>query len=262
MDHQHPEAPKENPILPEGINTSEHHPLKELFILLTSLAVIFVIVVAFIWYGLSWSAQFIPLRWEQRLVAPFIDETAPENEIEKNLQARLDRLVSDMGYAGDIPIRVHYLDSDTVNAFATLGGQIFVFQGLLDAVKTDIGLDMVLAHEAAHIIHRDPVQSIASALGVQFIFALVTGHSELAQLPGLMGTGGELFMLSYSRRQERAADELALNTLAKHYPDLTGADELFHYILLHSDNMSFPEFLSSHPNVEDRIDTIQQRIQQ
>ncbi len=260
--NDNPEQPTQNPVIPEGINAHQHNPFKELLLLLSSLLVLFVVVTSVLWYSLSWGAQFIPLSWELRLAQPFIDQQATPSETEIALQERLDRLLAAMEYENDIPIQVHHLDSETVNAFATLGGQIFVFQGLLDIVKTDIGLDMVLAHEAAHILNRDPIQGITAALGVQFVFALATGNTELAQLSNLMGTGSELFLLSYSRKQERAADALAMDTLAKLYPDLTGADELFHYMLMHSDDMSFPEFLSSHPNVEDRINTIQERIKQ
>ena len=257
-----PEPPERNPIIPEGINVHQHNPLKELALLVGGFILALVVVGTSLWYGLSWMAQFIPYSWEQRLAANFIDEQSGRSDTELALQKRLDHLVNVMVNNGNMPMRVHYLPADTINAFATLGGQIFVYQGLLDAVHSDIGLDMVLAHEAAHIVNRDPIQSLTATLGVQLIFSLVTGNSDIAQLSGLMGTGGQLLMLSYSRKQERAADALALDTLEKLYPDLTGAGELFHYILMHSSEMSFPEFLSSHPDVEGRIENINQRIQQ
>ena len=44
---------------------------------------------------------------------------------------------------------VHAVQDPTVNAFATLGGHVFVFTGLVDSLDSENGLAMVLAHELA-----------------------------------------------------------------------------------------------------------------
>jgi Zn-dependent protease with chaperone function len=49
------------------------------------------------------------------------------------------------------PYRFGVVEDAAVNAFSTLGGNIFVNRGLLDAMKTDAQLQSVVAHEIAHV---------------------------------------------------------------------------------------------------------------
>jgi Zn-dependent protease with chaperone function len=222
--------------------------------------VVFALVGLFLWQSLTFGAKYIPMAWETRLVSPFIDASEATDPRQQALQERLDRILTAVEYQGEVPIQVTLIEQDIVNAFATLGGRVFVFEGLLDALETDIGLDMVLAHEVAHVLNRDPIQAAAGTLGLQLFFAFVTGNSELGQISGLADAGGQMLFLSYSREQEREADELALYALERLYADLTGADELFLYIERNETQMEFPEFLSSHPDTESRIQTIRSRI--
>lgn len=259
-DESDPQLPSGNPVLPEGINASPQNPIKELLILTTGVIAVFIILSVILWQSLTFTAQYIPLAWEARLAEPFVSEDSG-SDVQQRLQTRLDRLLVALEYDGDLPIRVNYIDNETVNAFATLGGQIFVFQGLLDAVTTDIGLDLVLAHEAAHILNRDPIQGAAGALGVQVVFALITGGGDFAQVSGLMDAGGQLLLLSYSREQEREADALAMDALSRVYEDLTGADELFVYLESLDTELETPEFLSTHPDTDSRIEFIREFIQ-
>lgn len=255
--------PSENPLIPEGINAAPHHPLRELTLLTMGAVGAFVLIGVLVWSSLTFGARFIPFSWEVRVsksVSELFDGEASESDVQADLQRRLDRIVSQMDEQSDITLRVHYLQGDVVNAFATLGGHIFVFEGLLNVVKSDIGLDMVLAHEAAHVLNRDPIQAAAGAVGLQLLIALVTGNGDFAQVSGLMDMGSNMLLLSYSRDQERAADQRALETLSYFYSDLSGADELFVYIRSEAGEQDFPEFLSSHPNPEARIETIQKAI--
>lgn len=260
MNARKPETVDRNPVIPEHINATPHSPMRELLQLSVGVVVVFLFVGFVLWQSLTFGAKYIPMSWESRLVEPFISSADTTNETQQVLQQRLERILTAMEYSGDVPIHLSLIDSDVVNAFATLGGQIFVFQGLLDALETDVGLDMVLAHEAAHLINRDPIQSAAGTFGIQLLFALVTGSGDLGQVSSLMNAGGQVLFLGYSREQEREADQLALDALAVLYEDLTGADELFVYIDQLEGQIEFPEFLSSHPDPEARIQTIRNRI--
>jgi len=253
---------EENPRPPEGINVTPQNQIKELAILSLGVCVFFAFIVFVVWQSLTLVARFIPLSWEARIAAPWVEQYQQVSEHQVQLQARLDRILQVMEYEGDIALTVHYVDSPDTNAFATLGGQIFVLSGLVDSMKSDIGLDMVLAHEAAHILNRDPIQSVAGALGVKLILALATGNGEFAQMSGLMNVGSNVMFLSYSRDQERDADEAALNALEHLYGGLEGADELFVQLNQADGVFEIPEILSTHPHPEERIEYIKARIQQ
>ncbi|MEC9410786.1 MAG: M48 family metalloprotease, partial [Pseudomonadota bacterium] len=79
----------------------------------------------------------------------------------------------------EIPsVKVHWLPNvDAANAFATSGGNIHVTRGLLDAVNSENGLAMVLAHEYAHIELRHPVVLMLEQIGHTLI-ALLTGFDN------------------------------------------------------------------------------------
>jgi len=203
------------------------------------------------------------MSWETRLsqsIENLLETDLPDSQIQIDLQSRLDRIVQQIDEQNTFQLTAHYIDSDVVNAFATLGGHVFVFSGLLDVIETDVGLDMVLAHEAAHVLNRDPIQAAAGTVGLQLLMALVTGNGDFAQTSGLMNMGSNMLLLSYSREQERAADERALEALKALYEDLTGADELFVFIQNSEGERAFPEFFSSHPNPSARIANIQKAI--
>jgi predicted Zn-dependent protease len=97
---------------------------------------------------------------------------------------------------------------DSVNAFATPGGHIYVESGLLAAVNTEAGLAGVISHEAAHILERHPARNLVQALGLETVAALALGEdaSQLQQLAAAVVAQGAF--LAHSRAQEIEADEL------------------------------------------------------
>lgn len=68
------------------------------------------------------------------------------------VQAELQNLVNELASSADSPLRlsVHIVNSPLVNAYAAPGGDIIVFIGLLDQVKSRDELAFVLSHEIAH----------------------------------------------------------------------------------------------------------------
>lgn len=257
----HPKAPRENPIFPEGINTTDESPLKEFALLSAGALTIIAVAAIILWSSFSWLATFIPLSWEQRVADQWVDNTQAPSTIQIQLQERTDRIIAVMAPDLKTTIVAHHIDHDVTNAFATLGGQIFIYQGLLDALQTDIGLDMVIAHEVAHILNRDPIQMAAGMLGTQLVLALATGNGEFAQLSGFTNISGSLLLLNYSREQEIEADQLALDAIEKLYGSVDGAEEFFVYISNREDLPEPPAWLSSHPDVHSRISAIKARDQ-
>ena len=61
---------------------------------------------------------------------------------------------------------MHYDASDTVNAFATLGGHVVIYRGLLEKLPNENVVAMVVAHEIAHIKHRDPVAALGRGVAI------------------------------------------------------------------------------------------------
>ncbi|MDR2635282.1 MAG: M48 family metallopeptidase, partial [Campylobacteraceae bacterium] len=137
------------------------------------------------------------------------------------------------------------------NAFATLGGYIFVTEGLLNAVESENALAMVLAHEIAHVKNRDPITMVAGSTTFSLIMAIAFGADA-----GFFENSVSVVSSSFSRDQEERADKEALFALKNYYGHTFGAEEFFQKIL--KDEKFSIEFLNSHPDTQKRIDYILQ----
>jgi predicted Zn-dependent protease len=237
---------KQNPRIPEGINTSGEHPLKE-FLLLT-LAVLGALVVLAILLSVfaKHVSPYFPLEWEPSI--SFEEEINEKNVVaQKSLQDILNKLIANTD-TPDIPYKIHLVDSDVANAFATLGGNIFINSGLLSHIESENGLAMVIAHEMAHVQLRHPIQALSNTALYQLLTTLVLGDGSIATFAG---QAGNLTLLSFNRDMELDADKIAINTLKATYGHGKGATEFFQS-MLHEDRGL--EFFNTHPHVDKRIE--------
>ena len=251
-------TPKLNPRFPEGINTSQEHPLKEFFLLVFGVVLTIAIFVACVTYFAQALSPYIPFAWEKSWVSSVVTqsrEPAAENqklhEAELALQDLLQKLTPKS--QSDISYHVQLLDDATPNAFATLGGKIFVTTGLIHKVESENGLAMVLAHEMAHVQHRHPIQSLSRGLIIQLVSAMVFSDSTAGTL---LNQAGLITLLRFNRDMEKEADNTALKTIGEYYGHTQGADEFFTAMLDEHTNEMNVEFFNTHPNTQSRIDAM------
>lgn len=113
----------------------------------------------------------------------------------------------------DVRYRFFLLDTPVVNAFALPGGYVYVTRGILTLAETEAQLAAVLAHEVAHVTARHSAEryshGVVSSLGAAVIAAALDSKTA-AQAAGV---GSQLYLASYSRRQESEADELGIRYL-------------------------------------------------
>jgi len=257
----------ENRPVPEGINVSQDHPLKEFTALAVGVSGIVVIAVIILALSAEYLVRFIPFAVEKHLAEKIFaqtplaiidensDDNPPEDKLERYLQQLTNKLVSAQQLPENISVTLHYLSGDTVNAFATLGGHIFIYQGLLAKMPSENALSMVLAHEVAHIKHRDPIIAIGRGLTVSLALASLAGLSDTGFMDGLVGQVGTLTALTFSRDQESHADLEAIDTLRRYYGHVNGAEALFE-IFADQQSINIPAFLSTHPLTQERLDRI------
>jgi len=251
----------ENPEIPEGINVSREHPLKEFAVLVGgTVALILAIVLILGWLAESIATR-IPFSYEQEIAGDIghdVSDNPAQAAIERELQSLAEGLAKHMQLPPEMRIRVHYVDDDTVNAFATLGGHVIMFRGLLEKMPNENALAMVLAHEIAHVRHRDPIVSLGRGVVVGLALAAITGVSGSNLSDSVFGSAGTLTALSFSRNQERAADTSAVAAVAAHYGHVNGATAVFDlFSRLEAEHpLKPPEFMASHPNSSGRRDGI------
>jgi beta-barrel assembly-enhancing protease len=189
-------------------------------------------------------------------------------------QARVDRvgerLVSRTA-AGKTPYRYefHLLDDpETINAFALPGGQVFITEGLLRQLKTDGELAGVLGHEIGHVAARHGAEHIAK----QQLTQGLTGAAVLATYdpnnPSSQNTAavaamiGQLVNMRFGRQDELESDRLGVRFTDEAGYDPNSMVALMKILAEQSSGGRPPEFFSTHPNPENRIQRIQEAIRE
>lgn len=145
------------------------------------------------------------------------------------------------------------VDDDSVNAFATLGGFVYIHTGLIKEAKNEAELASVVGHEIAHIAERHAINQMRRmALTNGLATAAGVDESQIVQI------GVEIALrLPHSREAEYEADRVGLNMMtAAGYAQIGMID--FMKKLLRS--RSVPTFLSTHPHTSDRIQALEQAI--
>ncbi|MCG7904692.1 MAG: M48 family metallopeptidase [Candidatus Thiodiazotropha weberae] len=245
-----------NPQIPEGINTSKQHPLKEFFMLTTGVLGLIVAAVLLLGFFADKLAHHIPFDVELKIASKELLEAPEPGPMQSYLEALTERIVSAQGLSEEMPITVHYVDNDTVNAFATLGGHIYMFRGLLEKLPNENALVMVLAHEIAHVKHRHPIRSLGRGITIGLALSMVSSTLGDMMANQIVSNTGMVTSLTFSRDQERESDKTALETLMVLYGNVVGADQLFVVLQNAEGTMKVPEFFSTHPLSEKRIQHI------
>lgn len=255
----------ENPQIPEGINVTPEHPLKEFAQLVVGVLVVVVALVAVLALAAEQVARRIPFATEVELAAQYRGSLPPRTAVTDYLQQLADRLAAAEELPPDMRITVHYVDSDTVNAFATIGGHVVFFRGLLEKVPDENSLAMVMAHEIAHVRERHPIMSLGRGVVIGLALSAVANLSNNNLVGGTLNEAGLLTMLTFSRAQEEESDRIALEALARVYGHALGADTFFTLMLdLPGRGLTekTPAFLTTHPATRERIAEIRRLAQQ
>ena len=184
-------------------------------------------------------------------------------DADRELQDYVERLGADlarqMNVPADLELRFYVVDGDMENAFATLGGHVFVIDELLAVVDGENSLAMVLAHEIAHAVNRDPLTGTGRGILFQVLLSALSGGGMDA--PTSASLGIEMTLNAYSRTQEEAADSLAVAALAARYGHVGGVTQFFEKLGVTTDDEDVPSIMSSHPHLDDRIEAIEKQVQ-
>jgi predicted Zn-dependent protease len=162
-------------------------------------------------------------------------------------------------YRTQFPWDVQIIKDDaTQNAFATPGGHIYVFSGLIKFLDDENQLAGVLGHEIAHADRRHSSQLMQKQYGIGLLTSVVLGNNpnQLVQLASGIG------QLKFSRTYEVEADKYSTIYLnGTRYYSCDGAAGFFIKAEKQGGGGT-PEFLSTHPNPGSRVTNIQKSAQQ
>ncbi len=157
----------------------------------------------------------------------------------------------------------HLLDDKTVNAWCLPGGKIAVYTGLLPISKTEAGLAVVMGHEVGHAIAQHGNERMTQQLAVQgggmgLALYLSEKPAQTQQIfQTAYGYGAQYgALLPFSRLQESEADKIGMVLMAIAGYDPAQAIGLWERMKSQPGAGDIPEFMSTHPSDQTRIDNI------
>jgi predicted Zn-dependent protease len=157
-------------------------------------------------------------------------------------------------YKNTFPWRVRIIkDDNTLNAFCTPGGFIYVYTGIIKYLDNETQLAGVMGHEIAHADRRHSANQMIKQYGASTLISILTSDTSNQQLAGL---AANLLLLKYSRAHETEADDYSVRYLLPTDYDPQGAKYFFQKISA-SGGSNVPEFLSTHPNPDNRVANIE-----
>ncbi len=148
-------------------------------------------------------------------------------------------------------------DDQTINAFALPGGQIFMTYGLLSQLKSEDQVAGVLGHEIGHVLGRHSAERVAES---EFWKTISMGASVGADMGGVVNQYANGTLLKNGRDDELESDELGVLFMINAGYDPSQMIEVMKVLKAAAGPNRVPEFRSSHPDPENRIEHIQEAI--
>ena len=157
-------------------------------------------------------------------------------------------------HAKDFDWTLHVIDDpNTINAFATPGGYIYIYTDLIHFVDNEAELAGIMAHEIAHADRRHSVQQMGKDARARLLKRRRGGDNGRVI--------GQLRSLRYDRTHESDADEYAVIYICAtnyHAPSITG----FFEKMAADGGRQRPQFLSTHSNDDNRVEAMNAKIKE
>lgn len=153
-------------------------------------------------------------------------------------------------------------DDETVNAWCMPGGKVAFYTAIMPICKDELGVAVVMGHEVAHAIANHGRERMSQGLLAQF--GLGTLSAAMGQNPTAtqnifmqaVGVGTNVGMLKFSRSHESEADHIGLIFMSMAGYDPNEAPKFWERMSSLSGGAQPPEFLSTHPSHETRINDL------
>ncbi|OOR89483.1 peptidase M48 [Moraxella caviae] len=201
-----------------------------------------------------------------------IKQARSEGKLDTNaaMVARLKRIANRLiphtaVYRADAPSwdwKIHAIKDDTINAYVMPGGKIVFYHGIIEKLNlTDDEIAAIMGHEMAHALREHSREKASRQMVTGNVlniavsaFGLSSGQAQLAGLAGALG-----LTLPNSRTAEAEADKIGLELMARAGYNPQAAVTLWEK-MQRSKTGNTPQFLSTHPSSQNRINALQQLV--
>ncbi len=194
-------------------------------------------------------AEEMPISDDQTLIRPV-------TQIGERIVAQSDK--------ADLEWRFHVVEDESVNAFNVPGGLVYVHSGLIAEADDEDELAAVIAHEVGHGAARHGAERLSQQYEMALLAQVVLGEDPglVQQIAAEIAAAGTL--ARHSRSQEFEADELGVEYLHAAGYDPEGMLRFFERLLELQEREpgAVERFFATHPDLEDRIEAIEEQIQE
>ena len=184
----------------------------------------------------------------------------PDQNQQRYIDAIGAKLVTN-SLAKDTPYQYEFhllADNETINAFALPGGQIFITQALFSKLTSEDQLAGILGHEIGHVLGRHSAERIAET---EFWQTISQGASVGADAGELVAGIGQNVLLGNGRDDELESDELGVKFMMDAGYNPYEMIEVMKILKAAAGPNRLPEFKSTHPDPDNRIEKIKEAIE-
>ncbi len=187
----------------------------------------------------------------------------PDEQVQAQIDAIGQDLVNNIRVEDLPPWQFEFYvldDPDTVNAFALPGGPVFITTALLSRFETEDEIAGVLSHEIVHVLARHSAQQIAKSEltnGLIGAVSVASGDAGAAQTAAMIG---QLINMSYGREDEIQSDTLGVCLMRNAGYDPNAMITVMNILAEAGGGSGQPEFASTHPSPDRRIERIEAAI--
>lgn len=183
----------------------------------------------------------------------------PDERLQAFVDAVGEKLVQN-SIARESPYRFDFhllADDQTINAFALPGGQCFITYALFSQLNEE-QLAGVLGHEIGHVIGRHSAERIASS---EFWRTATMGATVGAgDIGNVVGGIGQNTLLKNGRGDELESDDLGVLFMIQSGYNPNEMIQVMQILKAAGGPNRTPEFQSTHPDPENRIEKIKESI--
>jgi predicted Zn-dependent protease len=196
-------------------------------------------------------------------------DTASSRRVKRvgqKIQGAVEKYFRDKGLASELngyAWEFNLVENEEPNAWCMPGGKVVFYSGILPICQDETGIAVVMGHEIAHAVARHGAERMSEGLlaemgGMALSAALQSKPAETQALyMTAFGLGAQFgVILPHSRGQESEADHLGLIFMAMAGYDPNAAIPFWQRMAAKSGGQAPPEFMSTHPSGETRINDI------
>ncbi|MDP4292483.1 MAG: M48 family metallopeptidase, partial [Bacteroidota bacterium] len=205
-------------------------------------------------------ARHLPESYEINLGNRMYRQIITNDSIDTVQTDLANRFAKQINFETDYPIQITVVHGHEVNAFATPGGHIIVYDTLLNQLENPDELAALLSHEATHIKERHSLRALASDLS-RSLFLSILFHDQNSISAVIVENADMLNSLRFSREMEQVADEGAIKTMLDNNIDPEGMVQLLKLLKQEEKNANGNlTYLSTHPATNERIADVEKFI--